>query len=510
MGRELRVHDLLIIGGGINGAGIAADAAGRGLDVVLCEAGDLAGATSSASSKLIHGGLRYLEHYDFGLVRKALGEREVLLRKAPHIAWPLRFVLPHSPEQRPRWMIRTGLFLYDHLARRRLLPGSSALNLSAVGGGAVFKPPFNHGFTYWDCWVDDARLVVLNARAAAMKGGTILTRTKVAKVRRADGAWLASLVDARTGQVSEVAARVIVNAAGPWAGQVLANITSASGIDAPGQPRLMLVKGSHIVVPRLHGLDDALILQNPDGRVVFVLPYEQDFSLIGTTDVAFDGDPRAVTASEDEISYLLAAVSRYVTSPPGRNMVVHSFAGVRPLYEEDAGKSASAASRDYVIHTTNVEGAAPILSVLGGKITTYRQLAEAVLDELAPYFPGLGPAWTATSPLPGGDIENADFAAFLDNLVKRRPELPRGLLAQIARRHGSLTEEVLGDGKGVEDLGQHYGHSLYEREVRYLVAHEWASTSEDILWRRTKAGLHMNAMQRAAVADALDGSIHTI
>ncbi len=510
MSARPRIHDLLIIGGGINGAGIAADAAGRGLDVILCEAGDLAGATSSASSKLIHGGLRYLEQYDFRLVRKALSEREILLSKAPHIAWPLRFILPHSPELRPRWMLRAGLFLYDHLARRRRLPASEALRLDLPEYEGVAKPSFRHAFAYWDCWVDDARLVVLNALAAAERGARIMTRTRVSDLRPVDGTWRATLHEADTDAMSEIAARVVVNAAGPWASEVLKDLARSSATPGAAMPDLLLVKGSHIVVPRVHDRNDALILQNHDGRVVFVLPYEGEFSLIGTTDVPFTGDPRDVHASEEEIAYLLDAVGRYVAYPPGRNTVVHSFAGVRPLYEEDAGKSATAASRDYVIHTTPSAGATPVVSVLGGKITTYRQLAETVMAELAPHFPRIGPDWTAREPLPGGDIPGADFDAFVNDFAATRPGLPLALITSLARRHGTLTAKVIGDASEVSDLGRHYGGGLYERELAYLVSAEWARTSDDILWRRTKTGLHMTAEERHDVAAALDQLRHPV
>ena len=501
MGSTNEEFDLLVIGGGINGAGIAADAAGRGLRVALCEKQDLAGATSSASSKLIHGGLRYLEHYDFGLVRKALSEREVLLRNAPHIVWPLRFVLPHSPDLRPRWMIRAGLFLYDHLASRRVLGGSGALKLDALGDSSLFNPQFRHGFTYWDCWVDDSRLVVLNAMAAARRGATILTRTRVEELRPADGRWRASLIDEHDSTRWNITARFVVNAAGPWAADVLSGIGADASSGAKKGPRLRLVKGSHIVVPRVHELSDALILQNDDGRIVFVLPYEGQFSLIGTTDVPFDSDLGAVVASEDEIDYMLKAVGRYLRKPPKREDVVHAFSGVRPLYEEDAGKSASAASRDYLIHTSHFDGASPVISVLGGKITTYRQLAQSVMQEIERYCPGLAGAWTADVPLPGGEMPGADFDAFVEQLAGSRPALPREYLAALARRHGSLCDEVLGSCREVAQLGRHFGAGLYEQEVRYFLRAEWARTAQDVLWRRTKFGLHLDPQQRQAVAD---------
>ncbi|MEZ5843787.1 MAG: glycerol-3-phosphate dehydrogenase [Hyphomicrobiaceae bacterium] len=496
-------HDLLVIGGGINGAGIARDAAGRGLDVVLCEAGDLAGATSSASSKLIHGGLRYLEHLEFSLVRKALAEREVLLSIAPHIAWPMRFVLPHVPGLRSRWMIRAGLFLYDHLARRAVIPGSSQIRLDQQGLAGVLSSELRYGFSYWDCWVDDARLVVLNVRAAADRGASILTRTRVESAKPENGVWRVTCREEATGTTSELAARVIINAAGPWADRVLADLLRHRDRLTSKPPSLRLVKGSHIVVSRIAAIEDALILQNNDGRVVFVLPYEQNFSLIGTTDVPFAGDPGSAAASEEEIHYLLDVVGRQLAHPPRREDVVHSFAGVRPLYEEDTGKSASSASRDYFLLTTEEEGLPPIVSVFGGKITTYRQLSETVIDGLARWFPALPEAWTASVPLPGGDLPTGGFSAFAADLVARLPGLPARDLHSLARRHGTLAWSVLDGATDVADLGRQYGPGLFEREVVYLRDREWARTAEDILWRRTKCGLHMTPAERIAAAETL-------
>jgi glycerol-3-phosphate dehydrogenase len=428
----------------------------------------------------------------------------VLLRNAPHIVWPLRFVLPHSPDLRPRWMIRAGLFLYDHLASRRMLGGSGSVRLDALGDPTLFNAQFRYGFTYWDCWVDDSRLVVLNAMAAARRGATILTRTRVEKLQPAAGRWRAGLYDEQTSTRREITARFVINAAGPWAADMLSAIGAGAPSVAQAGPRLRLVKGSHIVVPRVHELQDALILQNDDGRIVFVLPYEDDFSLIGTTDVPFDADPSCVTASEEEIAYILAAVGRYLRKPPRREDIVHTFSGVRPLYEEDAGKSASAASRDYLIHTSRFDGASPVISVLGGKITTYRQLAQSVMQELAQHCPGLAGAWTADAPLPGGDIPDADFDAFVGRLASNRPALPRTFLAALARRHGTLCDEVLGACSEVAHLGRHFGAGLYEQEVRYLVRAEWARTADDVLWRRTKFGLHLGPQQRQALADCIE------
>jgi glycerol-3-phosphate dehydrogenase len=496
-------YDLAVIGGGINGAGIACDATGRGLKVLLCEADDLAGATSSASSKLIHGGLRYLEHYAFSLVREALAEREVLLAKAPHIVQPLRFVLPHTARLRPRWMLRAGLFLYDHLARRKSIPGSHAIDLTGPPFAGVLRPGITTGFAYWDCWVDDARLVVLNARAAADRGATILTRTTCEGAHARDGVWCLRLRDRSSGTIQEVSARAIVNAAGPWTAAVLATLAGTAAADGAGQAAVRLVKGSHIVVPRLLPGEDALILQNDDGRVVFVLPYEGRFSLIGTTDIPFSGDPRAVTIDEHEIDYLLAAVAAYLQTPLTRDDVHWSYAGVRPLYDDDTGKAAQEVSRDYHLDVRAAPDAGPVVSVFGGKITTYRHLAEEVLERLAPAFPDAGSAWTASARLPGGDIDGG-VGALVDRLAAHHPQLPRELIMSLARRHGALAAEILGDARSLADLGRFVGHDLYEREVRHLVEREWARTPEDILWRRTKAGLHLDPAARAKAAATLE------
>lgn len=500
-----QTFDLLIIGGGINGSGIACDAAGRGLKVLLVEAGDLAGATSSASSKLIHGGLRYLEHYEFRLVREALAEREVMLAKAPHIVWPLRFVLPHAPSQRPRWMIRAGLFLYDHLARRRAIKGSGAIDLTRSSHAGVLRPDIRRGFTYWDCWVDDARLVVLNARAAANAGAKILTRTRLLQAKPAGTHWQATIKSSETGETHAIAARGIVNAAGPWTGDVLGRIDRGQAGEPLADAALRLVKGSHIVVPRFTQGEDAFILQNADGRVVFVLPYEGRFSLIGTTDEPFTGDPSRVAISQSEIAYLLSSVAQAFTSPPAATAIVWSYAGVRPLYDDDPAKSAKAVTRDYRLDLRTIDGAGPLLTVFGGKITTYRHLAEKVLEKLSPTFPHMGPSWTATKPLPGGDIAGGDFAAFVTDLQRMRPNLDARLLHALARRHGTLTEEVLGDAADMGALGRHIGHTLYEREVAHFRENEWAKTPEDVLWRRTKAGLHIapGALREAELSLAL-------
>ncbi|HEY5597848.1 MAG TPA: glycerol-3-phosphate dehydrogenase, partial [Kiloniellales bacterium] len=426
--------DLLVIGGGINGVGIARDAAGRGLSVVLCEQDDLASATSSASTKLIHGGLRYLETYEFRLVREALIEREVLLRAAPHIIWPLTFVLPHNTGLRPAWMVRIGLFLYDHLGGRKLLPGSYGIDLRGHPAGAPLRRTFGKAFCYSDCWVEDARLVVLNAMDARDRGAEILPRTRCTGARRSNGLWRVTLEPAAGGPARHVAARALVNAAGPWVSDVLATVAGANR-----RGRLRLVKGSHIVVPRLSDGEQAYVLQNDDRRIVFVIPYERDFSLIGTTDVPFAGDPGQVRISDEETAYLCAAVNRYFTKPVTPEQVVWTYSGVRPLYD-DEHENASAVTRDYVFDLDLGGGdangdRAPLLSIFGGKITTYRKLAEHALEKLLPRLGSSAPAWTQTAALPGGDIADADFAAFLAAFRADRSWLPEGQARRYARAY---------------------------------------------------------------------------
>ena len=489
--------DLLIIGGGVNGAGIARDAAGRGLTVALCEKGDLGEGTSSRSGKLIHGGLRYLEHYEFRLVREALIEREVLLRAAPHIVWPLRFVLPHSPEQRPAWLIRLGLFLYDHLGGRRLLPPTRTLDLRSAPEGAGLKPAFRRAFEYSDCWVDDARLVVLNALDAAERGARILPRTACVRARREGGLWRATLEDQASGLRFDCRAACLVNAAGPWVEEVLGRVT---GVNADS--RLRLVKGSHIVTKKFWAGEQAYLLQNHDRRVIFVNPYEGDLALIGTTDVPLDGAPDSAAVEEAEVDYLLGVVARYFERPPGRSDVLQAFTGVRPLFD-DAAESASAVTRDYVFDLEPAQPLPerpPMLSIFGGKITTYRKLAEHALDRLQPHFPQLGAAWTLEAPLPGGDIAAADFDSFQGRLQEAFPWLPQDTARHYARLYGTRAERLLAGAKGLSDLGRHFGGRLYEREARYLVEHEWARAAEDILERRSKHGLHLSADQRSAFA----------
>ena len=487
------VKDLLVIGGGVNGCGIARDAAGRGLSVLLCEQGDLAGATSSASSKLIHGGLRYLEHYEFRLVREALQERERLLTLAPHIVWPLDFVLPHQGGLRPAWLVRLGLFMYDHLARRRRLPPTRSVRLGRDPMGAPLKPGFDRGFVYADCWVEDSRLVVLNARDAADRGADIRTHTRLAAAAREDGLWRCDLAGPGGGQET-VRARAVVNAAGPWVGDVLRR---ALGQNNAKQARL--VKGSHIIVPRLHDGDWAYILQNTDRRIVFVIPYEGEYSLVGTTDIPFEGDPAHVAISPAETDYLCAIVNRYFRKQVGPSDVVRSYSGVRPLYD-DAAANASAVTRDYVLDMEAPEGGGAVLSVFGGKITTYRRLAEHAMEKLSAVLP-CGPAWTGTAPLPGGDMPDADFPRFAAGFAAAHPFLPAALALRLARAYGTNAEAVLGGAGSLEAMGRDYGAGLHQCEVDYLVAREWAQTADDILWRRSKLGLHVPA-GAAGVLDA--------
>lgn len=476
--------DLLVIGGGVNGTGIARDAAGRGLKVLLCEQDDLAQHTSSASSKLIHGGLRYLEHYEFRLVREALIEREVLLRAAPHIIWPLRFVLPHSPEQRPAWMIRLGLFLYDHLGGRERLPGSARLDLAHDPLGAPLKDEFGTGFTYADCWVEDSRLVVLNAMDAAERGAKILTRTRCAAAERADRHWQVTLQPREGGAAREVRSRALINASGPWVSRLL-----TEQLGRPALKKVRLVKGAHIVVPRLYDHDSPYILQHTDGRVVFVIPYEQDFCLIGTTDSDYHGDPAEVAVTDDEVDYLCAAVNRYLKQPVTPDQVCWAYAGVRPLYDDAAG-DVSAVTRDYAFDLDGEDGA-PLLSVFGGKITTYRKLAEHALERLQPLLGFERRTWTHAQPLPGGDMEGADFNRFLAELMARRNWLPHPLARRYARAYGTRVERLLDGAAGLGDLGEDFGDGLYAAEVDYLTRYEWAVTDEDILWRRSKLALHV-------------------
>jgi len=483
--------DLLVVGGGINGAGIARDAAGRGLTVLLCEKGDLASATSSWSSKLIHGGLRYLEHYEFRLVAEALAEREVLLKVAAHLVWPARFVMPHVPELRPRWMISAGLFLYDHLSRRTSLPGSRAIRLDSPPYNSGLKPQFRHGFIYSDCRVDDARLVVSNAMDARARGVRVLTRTECVAARREEGVWKAKLSNGE-----EVEARGIVNAAGPWVKTVLNRQLSQ-----PSRDEVRLVKGSHIVLPKLYEGEHAFILQNEDRRVIFMIPYGDLHTLVGTTDIPVAGEYTHPVASAEEVEYMCRAVNRYLARPARPADVVWKYSGVRPLYD-DGTADPSAVTRDYTLRVDDKAGAAPVLSVFGGKITIYRRLAEQAMDQLAPYFPGLKPAWTDGAPLSGSDFGGATRVEARDAFFASHPHIAESTLRGIFRRHGTHAQAVVGDG----DLGEDFGAGLTEREVRYFVAQEWAQSAEDVLWRRSKAGLQMSKAQQERVAQVLAGA----
>ncbi len=485
--------DLLIVGGGINGAGIARDAAGRGLSAVLVEQDDLASHTSSASTKLIHGGLRYLEQYAFRLVREALQEREKLLGIAPHIIWPLRFVLPHSADMRPAWLLRLGLFLYDHIGGRRRLPGSRAVRLDGTALGAGLRAGVTKGFAYSDCWVEDSRLVVLNAVDAAAHGARILTRTRLTAARREGALWHATLTDGASGAVSTVHARMMVNAAGPWVADI-----AAGALGRNSTRGVRLVKGSHIVIPRLYEGDHAYILQNPDRRIVFAIPYENRFTLIGTTDVTVDA-PRDAAIDAAEIAYLCEAAGRWFSRAIVPEDVVWSYSGVRALYD-DGASNASEVTRDYVLDLDAPAGAAPVLSVFGGKITTYRRLAEHALEKL-----GItGTSWTATKPLPGGDIPNGAFDEFVAALRREKPFLAPGVARRLARAYGTRVYAMLGRAENMAALGTEYGAGFTDAEMRYLMESEFARTADDILWRRSKLGLHLTPEAQAQIASAME------
>lgn len=490
--------DLLVIGGGVNGAGVARDAAGRGLSVLLAEKGDLAEGTSSRSGKYIHGGLRYLEYYEFRLVREALIEREVVLGVAPHLTWPLRLVLPHSPEQRPRWLIRLGLFLYDHLGGRKRIPGTQSVDLRTEPEGAMIRDTFERAFAYYDVWVDDARLVVLNAVHAARLGAEICTRTKCGTARREADLWRATLQDTETGETREVTARAIFNGAGPWVEEVI----GASGINTAKKVRL--VKGSHIILKRWWEGDYGFVLQNTDKRIIFVNPYFDDLALIGTTDIPFEDAPEDVAIDGDEIDYLLAILNRYFRTELTPADVVDSYSGVRPLYDDDAGKNASAVTRDYEFELDGGNGRAPMLSAFGGKITTYRKLSEQALERLKPFFPQMGRNWTREAPLPGGDMADADFDLWLEGFRAAHPWLSADLARHYGHCYGTDASALLDGAGAMADLGRHFGGLLYEREARWLLEHEFARSAEDILTRRTKHGMFLSPEEQADFAGWLD------
>lgn len=493
-------YDLVIVGGGINGAGIARDAAGRGFSVLLCEQDDLAAHTSSASTKLIHGGLRYLEYYEFSLVSKALTEREVLLRNAPHIIWPLRFVMPHLPSLRPAWLIRLGLLLYDRLGKRRLLPGSQGVDLRRHPAGQPLQAELKRGFAYSDCWVQDARLVVLNALDAAERGAEILPRTRCVAAKREDKRWRLRLQARDSGAERSVTATCLVNATGPW---VRSFLEQTAGVAANVNVRLD--KGSHIIVPRLFQHSYCYIFQNPDQRIVFAIPFEQDYTLIGTTDVSFVGDPAQVAITPEEVDYLCESINRYFSRQITPDDVVWTYSGVRPLYDEGHEADPAAVTRDYILELDRAQ--APVLSVFGGKITTYRRLAEEAMRKIELALGRRRPAWTATAPLPGGDLPQADFDAFYKELCQRYPWLPAALALRYARNYGSRSKILLAGARSLTDLGECFGANLYEQEVRYLVAQEWARSSDDILWRRTKLGLRLTPAETAHLQQRLAAEI---
>ena len=484
-------YDLFIIGGGVNGCGIARDATGRGLKVFLAEQGDLASGTSSASTKLIHGGLRYLEHYEFRLVREALIEREVLLNAAPHIIWPLRFVLPHHKGLRPWPVLRLGLFLYDHLGGRKVLPGTRTVNLRTDATGKPLKDEFTRGYEYSDCWVEDARLVVLNARDAQSKGAVIRTRTKCTSARRVDGVWEMT-VTGEDGAEEKIRARALINSAGPWVSQVLGAVVGRNDPD-----KIRMVKGSHLVVDNLYDHDRCYIFQNADGRICFAIPYERDFTLIGTTDEDHKGDPGKPEISDAETDYMLRAVSEYFKTPVTRENVRWAYSGIRPLYDDGASK-AQEATRDYVLKLDHPDGGAPLLSVFGGKITTFRKLAESAMEKIEPFFPAMGKPWTQSASLPGGDFPLAEVETRIAALLRNFPFLTPENARRLFRAYGTEAEKMLDGAHSAADMGQSFG-PLSAREVEWLKRNEWVRSADDILWRRSKLGLHMTQEEQDAL-----------
>lgn len=493
------IHDIFVIGGGINGCGIARDAVGRGFSVFLAEMNDLASGTSSGSTKLIHGGLRYLEFYEFRLVREALMEREVLWKNAPHIIWPMRFVLPYAKGLRPAWLIRLGLFLYDHIGGRKLLPATKTLDMASDPAGKPLKPLFRKAFEYSDGWVNDARLVALNARDAADRGAIIRTRTKVVSARRDGALWTIKIQNVLTGETEEIRARLLVNAAGPWVDQVLAKAVGQNDVH-----NVRLVQGSHIVIKKKFDDPRAYFFQNKDGRIIFAIPYEEEFTLIGTTDRDYPGDPHDVKISDAEIDYLCAAASEYFAQPVKRSDIVWTYSAVRPLYDDGASK-AQEATRDYVLKAEGGEGAAPLLNSFGGKITTFRRLAESMLEKIEGFLGKRGKPWTANAPLPGGDFPATGFDAQVARLKNAYPFLDQRLARRLTRLYGTRAEKLLGLAKSNADLGRNFGADVYEAELRYLVENEWAVTAEDVLWRRTKRGLHFSREQTAALEEFMRG-----
>jgi glycerol-3-phosphate dehydrogenase len=497
--RSEESFDLLVIGGGINGAGIARDAVGRGLKVALLEQSDLASATSSAATKLIHGGLRYLEYFEFRLVREALIERERLLAIAPHIIKPLEFVWPHVESLRPRWQVRIGLFLYDNLGGRKRLPASHGVRLAGTRYGEPIRDGIKHGFTYADCWADDSRLVVLNALDAHERGASIHTRTRFLSAASSPEGWRVQCEHLPTSRPFEVRAKAIANAAGPWVERALQSVSGAPAEDQ----KVRLVKGSHIVVPKLYDGEHAFTLQNADGRVIFTIPYEEHYTVIGTTDLPYTGDPANVTISDEEIEYLCNAVNAYFRKPVAAKDVRWTYSGVRPLADDESA-NVSKVTRDYRLELTTSQDGLALLSIFGGKITTYRKLAEAALEKLHPFVGGSTKEWTDRATLPGGDIPQGDFDRYLSGVRARCRFLSPALSLRLSRAYGTRLPAVLGDAKSMDDLGLHFGAGLTQAEVDYLRQHEWAMHSDDILWRRTKRGLHMTAEERAHVQRYLE------
>lgn len=489
--------DIFVIGGGINGVSVARDAVGRGFSVALAEMNDLASGTSSAATKLIHGGLRYLEHYEFRLVHEALAEREILWSAAPHIIWPLRFVLPHHKGLRPAFVLRTGLAMYDYMGGRRLLPPTKTLDLTRDVTGKPLKPGYRLGFEYSDCWVNDARFVVLNARDAADKGASVHVRTKVTSARRENGGWTIEL-DGEDGRQT-VQARMIINAAGPWVDSVINGVMGKNGAH-----NVRLVQGSHIVVNKLYDHDRCYIFQNSDGRIIFAIPYENDFTLIGTTDRDYQGDPKEVKISPEETDYLLSAASEYFAKPVTKDQIVWTYSGVRPLFD-DGASAAQEATRDYVLKVDGDAASGAVVNVFGGKLTTSRRLAESVLEKIEEVLGKKGQPWTKKSTLPGGDFGPLEFDAQVRRLGLDYPDLPQALLKRLMRLYGTKARVLLGTARSVADLGAHFGADLYAREVDYLVETEWARTAEDVLWRRTKQGLRVTADEAAQLDHYLAG-----
>ena len=495
-------YDIFVVGGGINGCGIARDAAGRGYSVCLCEMNDLGSGTSSLSTKLVHGGLRYLEYYEFRLVREALIEREILWSIAPHIISPLRFILPHHSGLRPAWLLRIGLFLYDHIGGRKRLPATRSLDLRSDPAGQALNGSFRLGFEYSDCWVDDSRLVVLNARDARDRGAEICTRTQVVSARPEGSHWQIDIKNRTTGLTESVQARLIVNAAGPWVDRVL---SEAFGRNKPSNVRL--VQGSHIVVNRLFEHDRCYIFQNADKRIAFAIPYEADYTLIGTTDQDFTGDPGSAEISEAEIDYLLAATNEYLRSPVTREDIVWSYSGVRPLYDDGASE-AQRATRDYIVKSEEGPETPPLINIFGGKITTYRRLAETVMGQVEDRLGRRAAPWTARAPLPGGDFEVSGRSALGSRLAGLHPYLPENLVARLVRQYGTDSLRILEGATALDDLGRHFGAGLYELEVAWLMEHEWAMTAEDVAWRRTKLGLKLTPLQIADLAAWMQSRSH--